>query len=248
MLKKQLLFALRRLGRHKLTTGINLLGLTFGVLACVVISLYVAYEFSYDRFHPDAGRIYRLVTSVRAPGLQDENAMAAAPVGAALRQRTTAFSAVTTLFTDDTRVLIPVAGKPTRIIPGISSDETYHITFADTDYLKIFHYQWLAGNPATALQQPFSVVLTESEARRYFEHGRPTDWLGHSVIYYDSLTVTVTGIVKGFKGSNPHTWIYLTVDDGKGGKVEWACEGRAPGILLRAGWTPKSLTVGDKVT
>ena len=55
-MKKQLLFALRRLGRHKLTTGINLLGLTFhGTLACMVIYLYVTFEFSYDKFHADAG-------------------------------------------------------------------------------------------------------------------------------------------------------------------------------------------------
>jgi ABC-type antimicrobial peptide transport system permease subunit len=198
-MKKQLQFSFRRLGRHKLTTGINLLGLTFGILACVVIYLYVSFEFSYDRFHPDSDRIYRLVTSVRAPGLQDENAMAAAPVGAALRQRTTAFSAITTLFTDDTRVLVPVAGKPARIIPAISSDERYHITFADTDYLKIFHYEWLAGNPATALQKPFSVVLTESEAKRYFQNGTPEEWMGRSVVYEDSLTVSVTGVVKDWK-------------------------------------------------
>ena len=76
MIKKQLLFALRRLGRHKLTTSINVLGLTFGILSCVVIYLYVAYEFSYDKFHADGDRIYRLVTSTRAPGLQDENAEA----------------------------------------------------------------------------------------------------------------------------------------------------------------------------
>ncbi len=129
-MKKQLLFALRRLGRHKLTTGINLLGLTFGILACVVIYLYVAYEFSYDKFHPDGDRIYRLVTSVRAPGMQDENAMMAAPQGAALRHGTTAFSAVTTLYTDDTRVLIPVAGKPALVIPAISDGERnipYHL-------------------------------------------------------------------------------------------------------------------------
>ena len=196
MIKRQLLFALRRLGRHKLTTGINLLGLTFGILACTVIYLYVAYEFSFDRFHPDADRIYRLVTSVRAPGLQDENAMASPPIGAALRQRTTAFSAVTTLYTDNTRVLIPVAGKPDLVIPGISSDEPYHITFADTDYFKIFHYQWLDGNPATALRKPFSVVLTESEAKRYFQGGTPEEWIGRSLVYEDSLTVSVTGIVK----------------------------------------------------
>jgi len=196
MLKRQLLFALRRLGRHKLTTGINLLGLTFGILACVVIYLYVAFEFSYDKFHPDADRIYRLVNSVRGPGMQADDAMMAGPVGAGLRHETTAFSAATTLFTDDTRVLIPVAGKPDRVIPGISGNETYHITFADTDYLKLFHYQWLAGNPATALQKPFSVVLTESEGKRYFQGGAPEEWIGRSVVYEDSLTVSVTGIVK----------------------------------------------------
>jgi putative ABC transport system permease protein len=197
MIKNQLLFALRRLGRHKLTTGINVLGLTFGILSCVVIYLYVAFEFSYDKFHADADRIYRLVVpTTHDYGIQSNGAMMSGPLGPALRQETTGFSAVTTLFTDDSRVLIPLAGQPARVIPGISGDQTYHITFADTDYLKIFHYQWLAGNPATALQKPFSVILTESEAKRYFQGGTPEDWMGRFVVYEDSLTVSVTGIVK----------------------------------------------------
>ena len=57
MLKQQLHFALRRLIRHKLTTGINILGLTLGVLSCLVIYLFVAFEFSYDKFHADRDRI-----------------------------------------------------------------------------------------------------------------------------------------------------------------------------------------------
>jgi ABC-type antimicrobial peptide transport system permease subunit len=197
MIKKQLLFALRRLGRHKLTTTINVLGLTFGILSCVVIYLYVAFEFSYDKFHTDAGRIYRVISSMTDPtGAQHSEAFMSAPICPALRQETTGFGAVTTLFTDDTRVLIPLAGQPARVIPGNSGDQMYHITFADPDYLNIFHYQWLAGNPATALQQPFSVVLTESEAKRYFQGGTPDDWMGRSVVYEDSLTASVTGIVK----------------------------------------------------
>ncbi len=195
MIKKQLLFALRRLGWHKLTTSINILGLTFGILSCVVIYLYVVFEFSFDKFHADADRIYRVVIST-TDATQHDDAGMAAPLGAALRHETTGFSAVTTLFTDDSRVLIPVAGQPARIIPGVSGDQTYHITFADSDYLQIFHYQWLAGNPATALQKPFSVVLTESEAKRYFKGGAPEEWMGRSVVYEDSLTVSVTGIVK----------------------------------------------------
>jgi len=193
MIKKQLLFALRRIGRDKLTTSINLIGLTFGILSCLVIYLYVAFEFSFDRFHADADRIYRLVSTTSDHGM---GASMAGPVGPALRQEMTAFSAVTTLFTDDTKVLIPIPGQPARVIPSISSDQKYHITFADSDYLKIFHYQWLAGNPATALQQPFSLVLTESEAKRYFQGGKPEDWIGRSVVYEDSLIVSVTGIVR----------------------------------------------------
>lgn len=193
MIKRQLLFALRRLDRNKLTTGINILGLTFGILSGLVIYLYVAFEFSYDKFHADANRIFRIVSTTSDNGM---GAAMSGPFGSALRSETTGFSAVTTLFTDDSKVLIPVPGQPARVISGVSNNQAYHIVFADSDYLKIFHYQWLAGSPAKALQQPFSVVLTESEAKRYFECGTPEDWIGRSVVYKDSLTCSVTGIVR----------------------------------------------------
>jgi hypothetical protein len=71
----------------------------------------------------------------------------------------------------------------------------------------------------------------------------------HSNVAYEVTKVdTMTGVVKEFRWSNPHTWLILIVDDGKGGKVEWAVEGRAPGVLLRAGWTPKILKPGETVT
>jgi hypothetical protein len=71
----------------------------------------------------------------------------------------------------------------------------------------------------------------------------------HSNVAYEvNKVITVTGVVKEFRWSNPHTWLYLTVDDGKGAKVEWAAEGRAPGVLLRAGWTRSSLKGGETVT
>jgi hypothetical protein len=71
----------------------------------------------------------------------------------------------------------------------------------------------------------------------------------HSNVAYEvTKVITVTGVVKEFRWVNPHTWLYLSVDDGKGGKVEWAAEGRAPGVLLRAGWTRSSLKPGETVT
>jgi len=71
----------------------------------------------------------------------------------------------------------------------------------------------------------------------------------HSNVAYEvTKVVTITGIVKSFEWSNPHTWLTVVVDDGKGGKVEWECEGRAPGILTRAGWTRTILKAGETVT
>ncbi len=71
----------------------------------------------------------------------------------------------------------------------------------------------------------------------------------HSNVAYEvRKVITVTGVVKEFRWVNPHTWLHVVVDDGSGGKVEWAAEGRAPGILLRAGWTRNSLTPGETVT
>jgi hypothetical protein len=71
----------------------------------------------------------------------------------------------------------------------------------------------------------------------------------HSNSAYEvEKVVTITGIVKEWKWSNPHTWLYLTVDDQKGGKTEWAVEGRAPGVLGRIGWDRFILKPGEKVT
>jgi hypothetical protein len=71
----------------------------------------------------------------------------------------------------------------------------------------------------------------------------------HSNVAFAVETVlTATGTVKEWQWSNPHTWLIMDVDDGKGGKVEWAMEGRAPGVLLRAGWSRSVLKAGDKVT
>jgi hypothetical protein len=79
---------------------------------------------------------------------------------------------------------------------------------------------------------------------------QPASVLSHhsNSAYEVQKVITITGVVKEFVWSNPHTWLYVIVDDGQGGKVEWACEGRAPGILGRAGWTRNSLKPGDTVT
>jgi len=78
----------------------------------------------------------------------------------------------------------------------------------------------------------------------------PAPGLAHhsNVAFEVTKVITITGVVKAFEWRSPHTWVLLTVDDGKGGKVDWAVEGRAPGVLLRAGWTKSSLQPGEMIT
>jgi hypothetical protein len=71
----------------------------------------------------------------------------------------------------------------------------------------------------------------------------------HSNVAYEvTKVITITGSVKEFRWVNPHTWLHVMVDEANGAKVEWQVEGRAPGVLLRAGWTKTSLKAGEKVT
>ena len=71
----------------------------------------------------------------------------------------------------------------------------------------------------------------------------------HSNSAFDGDTVVVLkGTVTEWKWSNPHVWIFLSVDDSNGGKVQWEIEGRTPGQLVRAGWSKSTLAVGETVT
>jgi len=74
-------------------------------------------------------------------------------------------------------------------------------------------------------------------------------WAHHSnSAFYVEKIIEVKGVITKWEWLNPHTFIYLSVDEGKGGKVEWTVEGRAPGVLRRAGWERTTLRVGETVT
>ena len=71
----------------------------------------------------------------------------------------------------------------------------------------------------------------------------------HSFAMFDmSKTLTLAGTVTNFEWTNPHTWLWVQVPDGKGGKVHYSIEMNSPGVLERSGWTRHSIKVGDTVT
>lgn len=199
MLRNFLKIAFRHLTKHKVSTSINLLGLTLGVTACLVIYLITNYELSYDTFHPNRERIYRLVGDVKYDATSERHSVGFIPnaVPAGIRKEIAGLETVAAFHNIETDVLIPNGEeKPTRFESRRRTGGNADIIVADPQYFDIFTYQWLAGNPKTALKEPFNVVLSEKKARKYFGNLPLSDILGKEVIYQDSVRASVSGIVK----------------------------------------------------
>jgi putative ABC transport system permease protein len=198
MLRNYFRIAARILARNKLYTVINVLGLALGVCGCIVMWLVGSFEKSFDRFHPDGDRIYRVVGSPKG-FLQWSQAIP--PLAESMRQQIPGLEGVATCFDDNEnpQVRVPEAGKPDKVVEprmALQEDWVTGVAIVDQDWFRVFHYQWLAGNPAAALTQPFTVVLTESAVKRYFNGLAPVNAMGRELIYEDSLRVRVAGVVK----------------------------------------------------
>ena len=198
MLKSYFRIAWRNMTRHKVFTFINVLGLSLGLCACVVIYLITRFEYSFDDFHPDKERIYRLVGEEQfVSGAKMFAKNVPPPIPLAIRQEIPGLEAVSGFYPYWTT--IDIAGETTGIHKFNSRiDGTYITTtvIADANFFTIFKYDWLAGNPSVSLQEPFNVVLSESRAHTYFGNLPPDKIMGRELLYNDSIRVRVSGIVK----------------------------------------------------
>lgn len=191
MLKNYFTVAFRNLKRNKFFSLINIAGLAIGISASLVIYLIVQYEFSFDTFHRDGDRLYRVVSKKEFPGMTMHNSGVPVPTAKALRNEITGLENVTHfVIADGLKVAVPGSQSPAVF------RKQEKIIFADEEYFKIFGYQWLAGSSQTAMKEPYQVVLTESRAKTYFASLPPDNIVGREIIYDDTIKATVTGIVK----------------------------------------------------
>ena len=198
MIKNYFTIAWRNISRRKTYTFINILGLSLGICICIVIYLIAHFELATDRFHPGRQRIYRVVEVVKDHNAPVEEA-ASAPVDLSLMagNRLTGVETITSyaLYAAS----IEIQGKDHKKVRFDNEVEGSHLPstiLAGPEYFRIFQYKWLAGNPATALAAPNTVVLTRSKALKYFGNGSPQEWIGRNLTFNDSLTVRVTGIIR----------------------------------------------------
>jgi putative ABC transport system permease protein len=207
MLKTYWLIAVRKMLRYKIQSIINILGLTIGITTCLIIFLLTRQELSYDTFHPNKDRIYRVVAEETDNGNSAKRGFLLVPLPVTLRDELTGVKHVAAFYLYKAKVNIQESGSkranttPGKLFDAPGDGMPIPLIVTDSQYFGMFHYQWLAGNASTSLISPHSVVLTENEMTKYFGNIRPDQAMGRTVIYADSLDMTVTGIVKDWAGN-----------------------------------------------
>jgi len=196
MLLNYLKIAWRNISRHRLYSLVNVLGLTLGICACLTLYLIVSYEFSFDRFLPERGRIYRIVGErINQRGEKDFINSVFKDV-AGFETRIPGFAVKTGFHSFGWNIAVPDAkGGLTAFDNHIPNSYSSTAILAHPSYFDIFPHRWLAGD-ARVLDQPFQVVLTMSRARLYFGNHTPIEMLGREVLYADSIRAYVGGIVE----------------------------------------------------
>ncbi|MGZ3871764.1 MAG: ABC transporter permease [Mucilaginibacter sp.] len=201
MIKNYFKTALRGFGRHKLFTLINIVGLSIGISASLVIYLIAHFNLTFDKFHKDGDRIYRIVTNFSFSGEQGYNSGVCGPLTAAVQTQVTGVEIAAPFFTlSQLNVFIDKKGSaPTRF------KNQDNVVLADQRYFKIFNYRWLAGSMNTALKEPNQTVLTSEQAALYFP-GTPYNQLIGKIVTYDTIKTTVTGVVQSIKENTDFTF------------------------------------------
>ena len=175
--------AIRNLSRNKFFTTLNVFGLAIGMSLSLIFVAMLVFQYTFDNFHPDRTRIYRVITHV-----QDRNqnpSYASSPIAIAQLLNNNNFSGV--------EKVVRVHGSLDHEV-GYAGDKI-RITgyFADPEYLSVFNFPLLQGNAATALAKPNSMVITEAAAAKIFGPKNP---MGELAFIEPFGEVMITGVMK----------------------------------------------------
>lgn len=190
MLKNYFKTAWQNLRSHKSYVTINTVGLAVGIAACLLIFLLIQYETSFDHFHKNKERIYRVVAATKTPNGMDYSKGSAYPIAEALRIDYPQLEHVARIYgRDNQQITLP---DNNLNFPQKKFKET--VFFAEPEFFEIFNFPFLAGDPKTALSDLNTAVLTEETAEKYFG-----DWhtaIGRYIKYSNGSVCKVTGVLK----------------------------------------------------
>ena len=177
--------------RNKLHTVINVMGLALGIGACMVIYLIVSHELNFDRFRPEKDRTYRVITRFSG-AFEATNAGVPGPTATTMEEQLVGFEQLAPIYTVNSKAEVELPNGQRKLLKGEGGT-----VFTDERYFEVIQgEEWLAGTPPDALSAPFQVVLNETNAKLFFGTSQPEEVLDRTLIYADSLPVTVKGIIK----------------------------------------------------
>src|SRR5882757_4807797 len=192
MFKYNLILFLRNVQRQKLFSFINILGLSVGMTSALLMYLYVSSEFSHDRFHVNANRIYRVnQTFIWGEGNKNQFSSTGPGVSFALEAEIPEAEQIVRINTPGDFLM-----SYTNSANEIKSFDQGHVFAADSNFFQVFTFPLLKGNSQTALRYPQTMVLTESTARKYFGDEDPLGKMIRVGEGNQQQNYEVTGIVK----------------------------------------------------
>lgn len=192
MLINHLKIAWRSILKNKLFSFINVVGLSIGLCSALVIGAIIYFDFSFDTFHKDKDRIYRVTSLFKSGNDEFTNRGVPVPLMQTFKDGVSGVEVVAPFMSAN---FSKVENKSQEVVLKNVNDGI----FADEGYFQLFDYQWLAGNSQTALSEPAQVVLTKNTAAKYFPKKSPTDVIGSTLVYNDSINVKVSGVVADFE-------------------------------------------------
>jgi putative ABC transport system permease protein len=202
MVKNYLKIALRNLSRHKFYTMINISGLALGIASCLLIILYVSYELSYDRYHAKADRIYRVNGEIKFGGTHYRLAVAPAPLGDAIVDEY-----------PEVESFVRFRNRGTSLVKTEGGTESFRenrLVWVDSTFFKFFSVNVLSGDPETALQEPNSIAISESAAKKYFNGNA----LGKSLIIDNETNAKVTAVFEDMRPNSHFRMEFLVAMSG----------------------------------
>ncbi|HNP18087.1 MAG TPA: ABC transporter permease [Fulvivirga sp.] len=183
MLKNLIKISVRNILKEKGYSTINIVGLAIGITCSIFLLLYVLDELSYDRYNTNADNIYRVVSNIKEPDNSFTWAVAQIPLADEVRENNTQVVNAVRFFGSG-RTLYKYEDK------SFNEEEFY---LADSTVFDMFTYEFLEGDKETALDNPNSLVLTESVAIKYFG---TTDCLNKALTDPENKQYNITGVIK----------------------------------------------------
>jgi ABC-type antimicrobial peptide transport system permease subunit len=227
MIKNYLIVALRNIFRNKLFSTVNILGLVFGICSALLIFLWVKDELSFDGFHVNGDRLYRVMENQKySDGRLYTFAATPGPMAPFIKEKFPDIEGATRFTWDITR-LFQLAEK--------SFYESGK--YVDPDFLTMFTFPVVKGNPKTALNDKHSIVITEKLATKYFGNEDP---IGKTLLLDTKDAFNVTAVMKDPPVNSFIQFDYLLPfaffwDENKGWLDEWGNNNIRTFIMLRSG-------------